>query len=238
MRPYPTTAHPSHPTFKCQAKPSVWRRGSFVHRHPRPPSASASGPSSPSTPSATASRFSSTTLLLLHPKTSTTHQSRPPSRKQVSHSSDKVRRASRFQVCVWRLRFQVGFKCYVWRLLPLFYFRQGVGKICEVCTSECLLTFHVRDRSQAGSPSWTVTDVDSLSVSLLCGPPSPSLKTLPIVVCQSGQGRVWRPCAIPTINDHSPCPRPEEASSRDDDSTGCIPQDPAQESKCRRAYVN
>jgi hypothetical protein len=46
----------------------------------------------------------------------------------------------RFQVvfkgCVWRLRVQVDFKCCVWRLLLLFYFPQGVGKICEVCTSE------------------------------------------------------------------------------------------------------
>jgi hypothetical protein len=83
MSPYPTTAHPTHPTFKCQAKPSVWRRGSFDHLHPRPPSASASRPSSPSTPSAPR-RSSSSTLLLLHPKSSTSNQSRPPSRQQVS----------------------------------------------------------------------------------------------------------------------------------------------------------
>jgi hypothetical protein len=121
-----------------------------------------------------------------------------------------------FKSCVWRLRCQVDFKCCVWRLLLLFYFPQGVGKICEVCTSECLLTFHVRDRFQAGSPSWTVTDVDSISASLVWTSLSRP-QDVDIVVCQSGQGRSSGiPVHPPTINDRILRLRPEEVRRPDE----------------------
>jgi hypothetical protein len=68
-----------------------------------------------------------------------------------------------FSVCVAKATssvvFGVCFSCST--------FRRMLGRSVKSALASCLLTFHVRDRFQAGSLSWIVTDVDSISASLV-----------------------------------------------------------------------
>jgi hypothetical protein len=111
-----------------------------------------------------------------------------------------------FGVCVAKsisnVVFGVCFSCST--------FRRVLGRSVKSALASCLLTFHDRDRFQAGSPSWTVTDFDSISASLVWTFLSRP-QDVDIVVCQSGQGRSSGiPARATTINARILRLRPEE----------------------------